>query len=142
MSYGSIRMTKKDIELLETRLPQSMHRVTASRVSSTSDEEPAFYSRVASEIATWTLRVAAMRPGKIRLSEPELLFLRGLLVEERAGDLAKRCVEAKNSGSADASAILVEYDAWISLKSKLEKPFELDRSQDAAPEEEEEEEDD
>ena len=71
------------------------------------------------------------------LDEDGLLYLRGAITETVPGALARRHVLAKRSGDASVGELEAEYEQWVTLSAKLEKPFLDDKSQDAEPEEDE-----
>ncbi|MCZ7860628.1 hypothetical protein O9X98_04350 [Agrobacterium salinitolerans] len=136
MAYGKIDLTAGDITLLKDRLGRTAERITASMSAARSSEERMFYERAAVKIDQWIAAASQYVAGPMKFNEDELLYLRSAITETVPGALARRYVEAKRSGDASLGEIEAEYEQWVTLSTKLEKPFLDDKSQDAEPEEE------
>ncbi|MCV9964497.1 hypothetical protein OIU34_21645 [Pararhizobium sp. BT-229] len=136
MAYGKIDLTAGDIAFLRSRLGRAAERIAASMTAASSTDERTFYERATVKIDQWIVSVSRYVAGPRRFDEDELLYLRGAIAETVPGALARRYVEAKRTGDASLDDLETEYEQWVTLSAKLEKPFLDDKSQDATEEEE------
>jgi hypothetical protein len=140
MAYGKIDLTLKDIATFQRHLEFAAAEAVESSNTSASKEESSFYKQAIVEIDRWRTVTSRLKPRRHGFSKSDLHFLRGLLTEKNQGELARRCAATKSAGDPRYHQLEEELAHRDTLRSKLERPFILDRSQDAEPDDEDDEE--
>ena len=138
MAYGKIDLTTTDIGTIRDRLEVVATEVKEAAAASGSDDERAFYEQAAANVDHWRAIASKLREGRHGFSEADLQSLRGTIAERNHGDLVRRCVAAKSAGDPSYRALEDELARRDALQAKLERPFLLDRSQDAEPDDDQE----
>jgi hypothetical protein len=142
MAYGKIRLSAKDREFIGGILAKRREMVGEKVGVATQDAEKQFYIEVMAEYAELRDKILDNARAKVAFSEEELKTLRGALFGAEKPEVMKAYREALAAGDkAAADTALTVATHLEKLVPLLEKPFLMDRSQDAEEEEDENEED-
>lgn len=143
MPYGAVRLSGNDRMAVCAILTRRGASLMQTQMSATVDKERAFYAQTLGEYKHLVTKLSTAGAGKVPFAEDELKTLRGALFGSEKPELMTAWRAAREAGDEDtATALMAKVQHLEALDRVLNRPFELDRSQDAEDSEEEDEQND